>query len=249
MKILSPLPTVVSLLLAVNAADAAACKALIDSSSTLTASLAAWTGADPSSVPFASVFEELGAALPSLSKCAAVFDPIAAYVSLAASVKSCLSALESVDSVDEDLTTAAGWANVCPIVEDTVLPCITAAMKESIMGTLFSAGDCCEDFLDEVHTRFGDSLDIMVEKLAQHLANAACAERTFTSLAGALTKERCGYSILNSYSFINQEHGYETPSLLNIAQIPNDQMSAHLQAKTSRTPRGARLTRIRLLWR
>ncbi|EGZ11554.1 hypothetical protein PHYSODRAFT_303581 [Phytophthora sojae] len=164
------------LLLAVNAADAAACKALIDSSSTLTASLAAWTGADPSSVPFASVFEELGAALPSLSKCAAVFDPIAAYVSLAASVKSCLSALESVDSVDEDLTTAAGWANVCPIVEDTVLPCITAAMKESIMGTLFSAGDCCEDFLDEVHTRFGDSLDIMLHQPGAWLRDSFTSE-------------------------------------------------------------------------
>ncbi|KAJ8575911.1 hypothetical protein ON010_g3302 [Phytophthora cinnamomi] len=178
-------------------------------------------------------FEELDAALPWLSKCAAAFDPHAAYVSRVVSdtVKSCLATLESID---EGLSSADGWSNFCPVVKDTGLPCIAAVLREPIMGTCYSAGGRDPD-------SFGDSLDVAIEKHVQHLAHVACAERTFTNLAGALTKERCDYSIMNSLTFINQEDDAKTPSLLNLAEIPNDQMCSAYAGEDFANTKGERV--------
>ncbi|GMF34115.1 unnamed protein product [Phytophthora fragariaefolia] len=219
--------TLLTLLLAAtsfhHATGASSCKTLLDSSSTLIKSLAEWTGADLSPIDFNSVFKDVDTALPWLSKCAAAVDPKSVYLTLVSSstVKSCLSALEDFDG---DLGTAEGWANLCPIAFKSAVPCVKSIMAESIMDAFSSADGCCDDLLSEVKTLLGgDSLDDMVAKMAELALSIICSQRTFTNLEGESTKEMCGYSIFHSFTFIESE-GAIVPLLMDLAQIPNDQM-------------------------
>ncbi|ETL39594.1 hypothetical protein F442_09273 [Phytophthora nicotianae P10297] len=202
-------------------AEASTCKTLLDSTSTFAKSLASWTETDLSSIDFPTVFKEINTALPWFSKCAAAIDPKAIYTSLASSssVKSCFSALESFDG---DLGTNDGWSSMCTITEDTIMPCVKSVMTNTIMDALDSTGGCCDDFNNEMNTLFGDSLDEFVIKLTELSANIACSERTFTNLKSVSTKEMCGYSIYNAFTFIQSDD--EISSLMNLAEIPNDQM-------------------------
>ncbi|KAI9981271.1 hypothetical protein PInf_008921 [Phytophthora infestans] len=204
-----------------NAAKASTCKTLLDSSSTFNKSLASWTETDLSPIDFSTVFKEIDTALPWLSKCVAAVDPKAIYTSVASSssVKSCFSALENFDG---ELGTNDGWSSMCTMTENTIMPCVKSVMTDNIMDALSSTGGCCDDFLDKVKTLFGDSLGEFVIKLAELGANIACSERTFTNLKSASTKEMCGYSIYNSFTFIESDE--EVSSLMNLAEIPNDQM-------------------------
>ncbi|KAG3048474.1 hypothetical protein PI124_g24329, partial [Phytophthora idaei] len=222
-----------------QSAEASSCTTLRDSTSTFAKSLASWTETDLSPIDFSTVFKEIDTALPWLSKCAAAIDPKAIYTSLASSssVKSCLSALEKYDG---DLSTADGWSSMCTMAEDTIMPCVKSVMTDTIMDALDSTGGCCDDFLDEVKTLFGDSLDEFVIKLAELGANIACSERTFTNLKSVSTKEMCGYSIYNSFTFIESDE--EVSSLLNLAEIPNDQMCNAFAGKAFTNTNGKSVT-------
>ncbi|GMF51887.1 unnamed protein product [Phytophthora fragariaefolia] len=240
MKISSRSRALLGLVLTISPQQAsgdATCKTLVDPSNILIDSVASWTNTDLSSIPFAVVFRELDAALPCLSKCAANFDPIAAFVSLATSdtIKSCGASAETVDK-------EAGWPEFCSIVDDTIVPCISVGMRESIMDTFYNAGGCCDDFLNQIQALFGDSLEMVVDKLAQRVANVVCAERTFTSLAGMSSKERCGYSIANSFTFINHENDEGILSLLNLAEIPNEQMCSAFAGEEFTNTEGNRIS-------
>ncbi|KAF1787065.1 hypothetical protein GQ600_26898 [Phytophthora cactorum] len=222
-----------------QSAEASSCTTLRDSTSTFAKSLASWTETDLSPIDFSTVFKEIDTALPWLSKCAAAIDPKAIYTSLASSssVKSCLSALEKYEG---DLSTADGWSSMCTMAEDTIMPCVKSVMTDTIMDALDSTGGCCDDFLDEVKTLFGDSLDEFVIKLAELGANIACSERTFTNLKSVSTKEMCGYSIYNSFTFIESDE--EVSSLLNLAEIPNDQMCNAFAGKAFTNTNGKSVT-------
>ncbi|GMF25265.1 unnamed protein product [Phytophthora lilii] len=237
----SRLHALLALVLTIGAHDATAstCKTLLDSSSTLAKSLESWTEADLSPIDFSTVFKEIDTALPWLSKCAAAIDPKAVYTSLASSstVKSCLTTLENFD---DDLGTSEGWSSVCLMIENTTMPCVQSALTDSIMDAFNSAGGCCDDFLDEVKTLFGDSFDDLVIKLLQLGANVECSERTYTNLKGVVTKEMCGYSIVHSFTFIDEDT--DTNTLLNLAQIPNDQMCNAFEGKAFTNTKGASTT-------
>ncbi|KAL4168263.1 hypothetical protein KRP22_011665 [Phytophthora ramorum] len=220
-------------------ASTATCKTLRDSSSTLAASIESWTESDLSKFDFNSTFEEIDTALPWLSKCAAAIDPKAVYISLASSstMKTCFSTLENFK---EDLDTADGRSNACSILEITLIPCIKSAMTEVIMDALGSTGGCCDDLLAKVDTLFGDSLDGLVQTLAELGANVACGERTFTNLKGAVTKEMCMYSIVNSFTFIQSDD--DMASLLNLVQIPNNQTCNAFAGKSFTNTKNAAAT-------
>ncbi|EGZ11542.1 hypothetical protein PHYSODRAFT_303572 [Phytophthora sojae] len=216
-------------LLAIGAAEASTCKTLLDSDSTLAKSLSSWTETDLTSIDFKTVFKETDTALPWLSKCAAAIDPKAVYTSLASSsaVKNSISAIENFD---KDLSTASGWSSMCTMADGTIKPDVETVMKDIIMDAFDSTGGCCDDFLSEVKTLFGgDALDDMVTKLIELGLNIQCSERTFTNLKGTSTKETCAYSIWNSFSFIETDE--DADKLLNLAQIPNDQMCSVFAGK------------------
>lgn len=222
-----------------RSAEASTCTTLLDSSSTLAKSMSSWSETDLSPIDFPTVFKEIDTTLPWLSKCAAAIDPKAIYTSLASSstLKSCLSKLENFD---EDLSTADGWSNTCSMVEDIIVPCTKSALTDTIMDALDSTGGCCDDFLDEVKTLFGKSFDDFVTTLLELSVNFACAERSFKNLAGTSTKEMCGYSAFNSFTFIESDD--DTSFLTNLAQIPNDQMCDAFEGKSFSNTKGNSVT-------
>ncbi|KAG6587307.1 Peroxisomal 2 [Phytophthora cinnamomi] len=128
------------------------------------------------------------------------------------------------------------------MVDDTIVPCVKSVMTDTITDALNSVGGCCDDFLNEFKTLFGgDALNDMVIKLVQLTANIECSERTFTNLKGVSTKELCGYSIYNSFTFIGpNDDPFST--LLNLAQIPNDQMCNVFAGKAFTNTKGANAT-------
>ncbi|KAG7378165.1 hypothetical protein PHYPSEUDO_010444 [Phytophthora pseudosyringae] len=113
-------------------------------------------------------------------------------------------------------------------------------MTNTIMDALDSTGGCCDDFLDEIKTLFGDSLDEMVAEAAELSTNIACAERTFTNLKGATKQEMCGYSIYHSFTFGNSDDDFSW--LTKLAQIPNDQMCKAFEGKSFTTTKGSATT-------
>ncbi|RLN51485.1 hypothetical protein BBJ29_008583 [Phytophthora kernoviae] len=191
----------VALALGVNhVVEASTCKTLLDANSTLTTSLENWMGTDLSPIDFATTFKEIDTTLPWLSKCAANIDLKSIYTSMAASntVKSCLATLENTDL---DLSTSDGWKSACPLIESTIVPCVKAVMSDSIMDALNNAGGCCDDMLSQIKTLFGDSLDDLVEKLVKLGTNTVFA---------------------HSFYFIEEDD--DVSVLMNLLQIPNDQM-------------------------
>ncbi|KAG6587022.1 Peroxisomal 2 [Phytophthora cinnamomi] len=223
-----------------HAAEASTCKTLLDSDSTLVQALASWSGTDLSPIDFPTVFKEINTALPWMSKCAAAIDPKAVYTSLASSstVKKCATAAENINA---DLSTNEGWSTVCPILEDTLVPCVKSVMADTIMDAFNSAGGCCDDFLSEIKTLFGDSFDDMVMKLLQLSMNVECSERTYTNLQGVSTKEMCAYSIFNSFTFIDSEE-VAMDLLMDMLQIPNDQMCNAFAGKEFALTNGSTVT-------
>ncbi|POM68191.1 Hypothetical protein PHPALM_15678 [Phytophthora palmivora] len=109
-----------------------------------------------------------------------------------------------------------------------------------IMDAIDSTSGCCDDFLSEVKTLFGDSLDAFVSKLTKLSVNVQCSERTFKNLAGTSTKEMCGYSSVHAFTFIESEDDAKT--LLNLAQIPNDQMCNAFEGKAFTNTNGVSTT-------
>ncbi|KAF4315828.1 hypothetical protein BBO99_00009107 [Phytophthora kernoviae] len=191
----------VALALGVNhVVEASTCKTLLDANSTLTTSLENWMGTDLSPIDFATTFKEIDTTLPWLSKCAANIDLKSIYTSMAASntVKSCLATLENTDL---DLSTSDGWKSACPLIESTIVPCVKAVMSDSIMDALNNAGGCCDDMLSQIKTLFGDSLDDLVERLVKLGTNTVFA---------------------HSFYFIKEDD--DVSVLMNLLQIPNDQM-------------------------
>ncbi|GMF25263.1 unnamed protein product [Phytophthora lilii] len=215
--------------------NAATCKTLGDSGSTLATSLASWLSVDTSVIPVDTMFAEIDDSFPWFSKCMAAINPQAVYISLGSSstLKSCLSTLEEFEL---DLSSADGWAEACPVLENTVIPCVQSAMTEAIMDAFDTTSGCCDDFLAKIKYFFGDSLDDMVNKLLKLGGNAACAERSFTNLKGTATKELCGYSAFHSFMFIESDD--DAINLLSLAQMPNDQMCNAFEGKTFTNTKG-----------
>ncbi|EGZ11548.1 hypothetical protein PHYSODRAFT_363478, partial [Phytophthora sojae] len=233
-------PLMAYLLATHGVAEASSCKTLLDSDSTLAKSLSSWTETDLTSIDFPTVFKEIDTALPWLSKCIAAIDPKAVYTSLASSsaVKNSLSVLENFGG---DLSTADGWSSICTLFDGTIKPDVETVMKDVVMDALNSVDGCCDDFLSEVKTLFGgDALDDMVTKLLELGLNTECSERTYTNLKGTSTKEVCGYSIYKSFTFIETDD--DTVSLLNLAQIPNDQICDAFAGKAFTNTKGASTT-------
>ncbi|KAG7384757.1 hypothetical protein PHYBOEH_009329 [Phytophthora boehmeriae] len=234
------LPALLYLALNANGAvEAATCKTLLDSTSTLATSIASWTNTSLSSIDFATTFKEIDTNWPWFSKCAANLDPKSIYTSLASSdkVNTCISTLSSFEA---NLGTNEGWKSFCPVVKDTIVPCVNSAMTDTIMDAFTNAGGCCDDMLSEIKTLFGDSLDDMVEKLAKISTNVMCTERTFTNLAKAKTTELCGYSEVHSFFFIDDDT--DATVFLNLLQIPNDQMCNAFEGKAFTTTNGSSVT-------
>ncbi|EGZ11551.1 hypothetical protein PHYSODRAFT_303579 [Phytophthora sojae] len=200
----------VVLLLAISShrAKASTCRTLLDSDSTLAQSLASWTETDLSPVDFATVFKEINTALPTLSM---------------RSTRHSSAPPRSIEDIDEDLGTSEGWSNFCSVLEDTIMPCAKTVMTDIVMDALNSVDGCCDDFLNDVKTLFGDSLDDLAMKLGQLSVNVNCSERTFTNLNGVSKKEMCGYSTFKAFTFIESEES-ATYVLDNMLQIPNDEM-------------------------
>lgn len=221
---------------AFQSADAATCKTLSDPSNTLITSIASWLEKDASSIPVDTAFPKIDAAFPWLATCAAAIDPKAVLVSLGTSqsTKNCLATLEESEM---DLGTAAGWSDACTTLEDTVIPCIKSAMTEAVMDALNNSNGCCDAFLAKVKTLFGDSLEDMVDKVLKLAANAACSERSFTNLAGAKTKEVCGYSIGNSFSVMEGQ-----TDIFSMLQVPNDQMCNAFAGKEFTSTKNGKIT-------
>ncbi|OWZ01328.1 hypothetical protein PHMEG_00027309 [Phytophthora megakarya] len=253
-----------TLLLAVNAhhsTQASTCTTLLDSNSTLAKSLSSWDS-DLPAFDYATIFQEIDTALPWMSKCAASVDPHAVYTSLASNsaVKSYFSTMENLDV---DLSTNDGWSTMCTTLEKTFTPFV-GNITEIVMDALGSTSGCCDDFLDKIKTLFGDSLDTFVVKLMKLGGNIECSERTFTSLAGTKTKEMCGYSISNSFTPFHESSSSSSLSssssslsssssslsstsdtsaiLINLAQIPNDQMCKAFEGKAFTNTKGESVT-------
>ncbi|OWY99007.1 hypothetical protein PHMEG_00030072 [Phytophthora megakarya] len=226
-----------------HTAQASECTTLLDSSSTLAKSISSWD-TDLPELDYATIFQEIDTALPWLSKCAASIDPHAIYTSMASSssLKKCFSDMENLDV---DLSTNDGWSSMCTTLEKTLAPCVNTTMIE-VMDALKSTDGCCDDFLDEVDTLFGDALDKFVIRLMELSINIECSQRKFKNLAGNSTTEMCAYSIPNSfvpyYDFSSSSSSSDTlNTLLNLAQIPNDQMCSAFEGKTFTTTQGANI--------
>ncbi|KAF1774779.1 hypothetical protein GQ600_16841 [Phytophthora cactorum] len=218
-----------------QSAEASSCTTLRDSTSTFAKSLASWTETDLSPIDFSTVFKEIDTALPWLSKCAAAIDPKAIYTSLASSssVKSCLSALEKYEyrgrMVEYVHHGRRHYHAVCQVRYDRHYHGRFGQHRRLLRRLPGRSEDAVRDSLDE-----------FVIKLAELGANIACSERTFTNLKSVSTKEMCGYSIYNSFTFIESDE--EVSSLLNLAEIPNDQMCNAFAGKAFTNTNGKSVT-------
>ncbi|RLN49692.1 hypothetical protein BBJ28_00025775 [Nothophytophthora sp. Chile5] len=224
-------------------AHASTCKTLLNNNIPLMDALAEWSDLDLSNFPSATVYQELNKALPWFSKCAAAIDPMAVYTSLgtSTSLQSCLKTLNNANFVFD---TPEGRTAACSLTKDTLKPCLTNAMTEIVMDAFASTGGCCDDFLAEVTTLVGDSLDLMVEKLLALTGNVLCAKRKFTNLEGTSTTEVCGYSIFHSFYYIGNTEDTTSSmwDLLNLVELPNNQMCKAFAGKAFTNTKGEKNT-------
>jgi len=206
-----------------HAANAGTCKTLMDNDSTLVKALAFGYLEDLPEFPFDAVFADLHNAAPWFSTCLAAIDPMTFYASMAISsnFRSCLRTAEQ-NNLDDGLWSPDGWEALCPLLENTAVPCVKNAMIEVVMDAFSLTGGCCDAFLAQVEGSFSDSLSIMVEKLSQYAVNIACSERKYTNLKGEASTELCGYSILKSLDFIESED--DALPMLGLMQLPNSEM-------------------------
>ncbi|KAG6587019.1 Peroxisomal 2 [Phytophthora cinnamomi] len=223
----------------VNGAET--CKTLLDNDSTLVKSLATAYQEDFSGFPFDTVFSDLHNAVPWFSTCAAAMDPVAVFASMrtSSSFISCVRKVEGAN-LDNGLWSQEGWNTLCPLLQDTAVPCVKNAMTEIVMDAFDTTNGCCDSFLDQVDTLFSNSLATMVEKLSQYAVNILCSERKFTNLEGQATTEFCGYSIFKSFGFIESED--DIVPLLGLLQLPNGEMCDAFAGKPFKLTNGTEFT-------
>ncbi|GMF51070.1 unnamed protein product [Phytophthora fragariaefolia] len=235
------IPTIMLAFSAQQVTGAKTCKTLLDNDSTLVKSLATAYQDDYSDFPFETVFSDLHNAVPWLSKCAAAMDPVAVFISMrmSSSFRACVRKIEETN-LDEGLGVREGWQALCPLLRNTVVPCVKNAMIEIVMDAFASTNGCCDPFLEQVDTLFSDSLTAVVEKLSQYAVNTLCSERIFTNLHGKATTELCGLSIVKSFAFI--EHEDDIVPLLGLLQLPNAGMCDAFAGKQFKLTNGSEFT-------
>lgn len=104
------------------------------------------------------------------------------------------------------------------------------------MAALDSTSTCCDDFLTQIKSLFGDSLDDMVTMLLQLGTKAMCSQRTYTNVKGVSTTEFCGYVVIKSFEEIESQNAVAT--ILSLFQIPSNQMCKAMEGKSFTTTEG-----------
>lgn len=215
----------------VNAA-ATACKTLADKDNTFYTALVqmqALSDATLSDMPLEQVFAPVNTNLPWLSQCVAAIDPLAVVTQVMTSttLTGCLKTLNAT-VMPQEMTSNAFKETICPLYNDTIIPCVRDGVVDLAMRTLTSAtGGCCDAFAAKITESFGNNMTRMADLLLQYVGNVICAQKSTTGTTGS-TAQYCGASWMGAFN----SSQVDMLAMVNFAQVPTAQVCDAMTGST-----------------
>lgn len=214
-------------------AAATTCKTLADKDNALYASLVQMqilSETTLNDMPLEQVFAPVDTNLLWLSQCVAAIDPltVVAQAMTSSTLTSCLKTLNET-VIPQDMTSDAFKRTICPLYNDTVIPCVRDGAVDLAMRTLTSAtGGCCDAFSAKITESFGNNMTRMSDLLLQYVGNVICAQKsTSASLATSVTTgstssttQYCGASWMGAFGTSQ----VDMLTMLNFAQVSTAQV-------------------------
>lgn len=206
---------------------AAACKTLADKDNTFYTALVAMqmlTDATLSDMPLEQIFAPVNTNLPWLSQCVASIDPltVVAQAMTSTTLTNCLTTLNAT-VMPEKMTSDVFKRTICPLYNDTIIPCVMDGVVDLAMRTLTSAtGGCCDALSAKITESFGANMTRMSHMLLQYVGNVICAQKTSTSasLATTGTTQYCGASWMGAFG----SSEVDMLAMLNFVQVTTAQV-------------------------
>lgn len=181
-----------ALLLAVLAASAgptavaaAECKTLLDWTSPLYTALPMVVDVTLEELQAMHVDQALAAVdelYPALSRCLGSGDLITAAMPLftGANQSLCLANLETAAS-SLTLDTTALESKLCPLLNETVLPCVGPVVTDTLTSFFATSPECCAEFEQQTTASLGQSLQQFILVLVRQIASVLCSRQTSAS--------------------------------------------------------------------
>ncbi|KAF1323703.1 hypothetical protein FI667_g10273, partial [Globisporangium splendens] len=207
---------------------ATSCKMLSDHDSTLAAAIKDMTKIPDSTfneLPLQQVFGEIDAQIPWLSTCAASIDPsaIAMQAMMSTTLSECSDKIFNQQWFPESFTNQSMKDVVCPVYQDTIVPCIIDGIVDIAVRAMKNSDGCCDPMISTLQQWFGNDIPTMVDKLLQYAGNLICSTKTTKSSS---TPQYCALAVVSAFSQMNVDIG-----ALNFGQIPNSQVCDALAGK------------------
>lgn len=221
----------------VNAA-ATACKTLADKDNafyTALVQMQVLSDATLSDIPLEQVFAPVNTNLPWFSQCVAAIDPltVVAQAMTSTTLTGCLKTLNAT-VMPQEMTSDTFKSTICPLYNDTIIPCVRDGVVNLAMRTLTSAtGGCCDAFAAKITESFGNNMTRMADLLLQYVGNVICAQKstiaslTTTGTTGSTT-QYCGASWMGAFD----SSQVDMLAMLNFAQVPTAQVCDAMTGST-----------------
>ncbi|TMW68146.1 hypothetical protein Poli38472_007818 [Pythium oligandrum] len=225
--------SLVASLLAVSASTE--CKSLSDKDSPFLSGLVQLLGGSEGTLdafPIDKLGASVTASFPELAKCVANVPPAPAMLSVTSNgnYQTCMNDLGAFSmntTTDETIR-----SQLCPLYNKTVAPCISDLGVTSFLNVMTLSNGCCDDFKIKMDASVGADLRTLTASMLEQIGNIACSTKTFEK-SGATTSESCGWSFVNAFSGSDG-----MLNLLNMAQIPTDQVCVAMSGKQFTTSSG-----------
>lgn len=169
---------------------------------------------------------------PAFSRCVASGDLVGALLSVSTGSE-CLTQLTGLvggSGGSAGLSSAALEAELCPLVNATLLPCVDALVPGLLESFFTSAGDCCTDFQSDVSAALGLSLADFLKQAVELLANLLCSVQTDAATG---SKRTCATAWVQGLG--TERVMVDATKLL---QLPDDQVCAAATGKDMATTTG-----------
>lgn len=107
---------------------------------------------------------------------------------------------------------------LCPFWSQTVVPCMSTLVNETLAALMDSAGDCCKAMKENLTLLLGQSdWGAVLQNMARRTGDVACSIETTSASGGALPSNRtCGYAWVEGFGFEKL-----MIDLVTLVQIPN----------------------------
>lgn len=121
---------------------------------------------------------------PAFSRCIASGDLVGAALPIVtgqSDQQQCLTDITGMASGSSGLSAASLESQLCPLVNNTLLPCVDSVVNELLMAFFASATECCAEFQSQVTDSLGQSLESFIAVVIELLANVLCSVQTQAS--------------------------------------------------------------------